>query len=90
MQLRFYPQGHLANSSLVLRHEIPHNRKPIFVDCNDEYLMLLTTGSSLVQYQVRAKEEGKEIKSVELVLANEVRILYCESSVLSLLRRMSV
>lgn len=47
--LMFYPKNHLSNSSLLHKTVIPQGRKPLFIDCNDTYLIILTHDSFFYQ-----------------------------------------
>lgn len=67
----FYPKNHLDNSSLILKSEIP--RKPLFLDCSENNLILFTSDSFFYQYLlIPQKNSHQELVSIKLTLLHQV------------------
>lgn len=61
-ELLFYPKTHLDQSSLLLRHSMPQKRKPLFMDCNDSFLIIFTTDSYFYEYTILPDYNNNEGK----------------------------
>jgi len=79
-EIIFFPNTQLRNSNILLRVPIPHKRIPLYLDCNDEYLLLYTTDSFCYQYRII--EQGTpgtntfkiSLQSIQhIMLSNETR-----------------
>jgi len=79
-QLLLYPKGHLDASSLLYKCNIP--QKPLFMDCNDKFLIIFTTSNIVLQYRIRAtfSEATTEIESVELDLMRQLSMTFLSTS----------
>jgi hypothetical protein len=88
-ELLFFPSwNRLSISSLLYRAPLPHNRKPLYVDCNDHFLVIFTTDSFFYQYRIVAeysKTSPKEITSISLKLVQQVSVGRAAASPASLL-----
>eukprot|EP01114_Cavostelium_apophysatum_P008853 TRINITY_DN2172_c0_g1_i3.p1 TRINITY_DN2172_c0_g1~~TRINITY_DN2172_c0_g1_i3.p1 ORF type:complete len:1105 (-),score=223.56 TRINITY_DN2172_c0_g1_i3:255-3569(-) len=70
-ELLFYPKNHLDHSSLLYKCSIPQRKAPCLLDCNENYLIVLTTDSHLYQYLIIPEYTGQEINSLRLQLLHQ-------------------
>ncbi|PRP78824.1 hypothetical protein PROFUN_00997 [Planoprotostelium fungivorum] len=72
-ELLFYPRSHLDASTLLLRFSLPLNRTPLFMDCNDTYLIVFTSHSFFYEYAIHPQTDNSgKIKSIKLSLMSQV------------------
>lgn len=83
-EILMYPKNHLDNTSLVGKSNIPEKRKPQFLDCNENNLLLFTTDNFVFQYIIVPTYTNEDISSVKLQLIHQISMAKITASPLSL------
>ena len=88
-EILFFPSwARLSLQSVLFRAPLPQNRKPLYVDCNDSFLVLFTTDNFFYQYRIlceSSESNPTEIKSLSLRLVQQVSVARATTSPSSLL-----
>eukprot|EP01103_Thecamoeba_quadrilineata_P010172 TRINITY_DN2119_c0_g1_i1.p1 TRINITY_DN2119_c0_g1~~TRINITY_DN2119_c0_g1_i1.p1 ORF type:complete len:690 (+),score=78.40 TRINITY_DN2119_c0_g1_i1:37-2106(+) len=88
-EILIYPRTYLSNTVLLHRSDIP--RQPVFLDCNDRYLIILTADSFFYQYLITVSfqridpNKGEEITSIKLTLVHQISMASITSHITSFL-----
>lgn len=66
LKVRFYYRTRLSNSALLFKSVLPQKKRPLYIDCNDTFLVLFTVDSFFYQYSIITTGEKGSDKEQEL------------------------